>query len=206
MFETYELVIEGISPLLQCSAQNMTAAQLDPGVQATKKTKKTPREVAGNLAYEENGVCVHPITGLIASIADAGTWFKDPKNARAKMKSRIPACVFPVGSLMMPILDPVTRKPYPVGAWEVDVRTGVNHNRGSNTRIVVCRPRFDKWMIQTQLEIETEVATAVDLLPVITAAGRRIGLGAFRPQKRGMFGRYRVVCWDLLAEHCKAAE
>ena len=204
MIETYELVIEGTSPLLQCSAQHLTAALLDPGVKATKKKTETPREIAGRLAYHNGGICTHPTAGIVSSICDAGAWFKDPKNARGKMKNQLKGGLFPLTE-HSEVLDPETRKPFPAGAWEVDIRTGVNNNRGSSCRIVVCRPRFDRWAMSIQVELDDEIATAADLMPILVAAGRRIGIGAYRPQKSGMFGRFRVECFAPLVHH-KAAE
>lgn len=206
MIDTYELTIEGISPLLQCSAHHLTEAQLNPGVASTKKKKEEPRVVASRLAYEENGLCVHPVSGIVGSICDAGAWFKDPKNPRGKMKNQLTGAMFPLAEFA-PVLNPSTMEPYPAGKWEVDVRTGVNNNRGSSTRIVVCRPRFDSWAITTLMDLDDEIASAADVEPIIAAAGRRIGIGAFRPQKRGMFGRFRVVCFASASTHkSEAAE
>lgn len=204
---TYTLTIEGITPLLQCAANDMLAAQLqiNSRVRSDKAEKKTPREVADPLSYDRNGLCWHPTGGLIASIVDAGARFKDPKNPRAKMKSQLPGAVFPTEEFS-PILNPATREQYKAGSWEVDVRTGVNNNRGSSTRIVVCRPRFDEWMVTTQIEVDPEIVDADELHTIISAAGKRIGLGAFRPQKRGLFGRFRVVCFDRADMHAQAAE
>jgi hypothetical protein len=202
MIDIYELVIEGTSPLLQCSAQNITAAQLNPGVAPAKKEKETPRQVAERLAYHHDGICVHPVAGIVGAITDAGAWFKDPKNARGKMKNQLKGALFPIDEFA-PVLDPDTRKPYATGAWEVDVRTGFNNNRGTSTRIIICRPRFDRWSMVTLLELDDEIATAAELTPIIAAAGRRIGIGAFRPQRSGMFGRFRVECFAK-AEHHEA--
>jgi hypothetical protein len=205
MIEVYDLTLEGTSPLMQCSAQHMTAAQLDPGVQAVKKEKKKPRDIAALLAYEKDGICVHPCAGIIRSICDAGSWFKDPKNARGKMKNQLTGALFPLEEMAV-LYDPDTMKPFKAGAWETDIRTGVNNNRGSSTRIVVCRPRFEHWVLKMQVELDDEVATAADLMPIIVAAGRRIGIGAYRPQKSGMFGRFNPKCFELATRHEAAAE
>ena len=65
-----------------------------------------------------------------------------------------------------------------------DVR-GVNV---SGKKIMRCRPIFLKWAAQFEIAYMEDVIDKADLVRVIEEAGRRIGIGTYRPR----FGRFSV--------------
>jgi hypothetical protein len=83
----------------------------------------------------------------------------------------------------------------------VDRRKGNMKNGGKTTAIAVIRPKFEKWSIQLEAEItiEGDFAVAEDVAKqLFVVAGSQVGLGDFRPAKRGPFGRFKVADWKNL--------
>ena len=65
-------------------------------------------------------------------------------------------------------------------------------------RILRTRAMFDlPWSLKVELDCDDELVDADQLAAWLDIAGRRIGLGDWRPQKSGHFGRFETV--DLKA-------
>lgn len=54
------------------------------------------------------------------------------------------------------------------------------------------RPYFHKWSVDTEWEIDNELLQVADLLNLIDRAGFGVGIGEWRPEKGGEFGRFEV--------------
>lgn len=50
------------------------------------------------------------------------------------------------------------------------------------------------------MEIDTELAGVKLVRDIVDAAGKRIGLGDFRPDCKGPFGKFVVTLWEEQAE------
>ena len=65
-------------------------------------------------------------------------------------------------------------------------------------RIMRSRPVFKKWQLEFELEIdEMEVPNDV-VKEILEYSGKRVGIGDFRPEKGGSFGRFEVSKWKTL--------
>ena len=60
-------------------------------------------------------------------------------------------------------------------------------------RIERTRAKFDNWGVTLLLEADDELVDARQLESWLDIAGRRIGLGDWRPEKSGDYGRFEVV-------------
>jgi len=77
--------------------------------------------------------------------------------------------------------------------YDVDERTVVVKNMGRNCRIVRARPRLEKWTMDFEIVYDSTLITDInDICICLEEAGRRIGIGDFRPQCRGGFGTFTV--------------
>jgi hypothetical protein len=76
----------------------------------------------------------------------------------------------------------------------VDIQQDVNPNGGQAVCIV--RPRFDVWRFNVELEIDLNQVSLQLVRKIIDTAGRRCGLGDFRPRNKGTFGQYVVGKWE----------
>jgi hypothetical protein len=80
-------------------------------------------------------------------------------------------------------------------AWEVDSRSVVIPSTGG--RIMCHRPRVDAWRCSFTLDVDATVFTPNLVRTVLDDAGRKIGLGDYRPARKGPFGRFVVVQWEV---------
>ncbi|MYH63062.1 MAG: hypothetical protein F4148_15330 [Caldilineaceae bacterium SB0675_bin_29] len=62
-----------------------------------------------------------------------------------------------------------------------------------SSRILRTRAKFDEpWSCTFELDVDDELIDQIQLLEWLDIAGRQIGLGDWRPEKSGMFGRFTV--------------
>lgn len=64
--------------------------------------------------------------------------------------------------------------------------------RVGTSRVLRTRARFDQWAITFVVETDPELIDQDQLLTWLDIGGRRVGLGDWRPQKSGHYGRYKV--------------
>ena len=77
----------------------------------------------------------------------------------------------------------------PLREYEIDSRRAVVQGQG----IIRSRPRFEQWACEFEIIYDTALVTnAQALLPIVADAGARIGVGDFRPEKNGWFGRFAL--------------
>ena len=79
----------------------------------------------------------------------------------------------------------------PAKRFEVDARpVTIPATKG---RIMRYRPRFDCWSAKFDLMVNENLLSTEDAHKLLNEAGEQIGIGDFRPEKRGPFGTFRVV-------------
>jgi hypothetical protein len=57
------------------------------------------------------------------------------------------------------------------------------------------RPRLDEWALSFRLEVDTRMFTSQFVRQLVDDAGAKIGLGDFRPDRKGPFGRFKATGW-----------
>ena len=60
-------------------------------------------------------------------------------------------------------------------------------------RILRTRAKFDEWAVTFTVEVDDELVDKEQLATWLDIAGRRIGLGDWRPEKSGHYGRFETV-------------
>jgi hypothetical protein len=58
---------------------------------------------------------------------------------------------------------------------------------------------LETWSVSLDLQIDDEILPSDHVHAILSDAGRRAGLGDYRPQRGGPFGRFSIVSW----EECK---
>lgn len=160
--------------------------------QGIKEDKNlTPRESAAKKCYEdEEGRLYYPTTNIYACIVEAGKFFKDGKvKVTTARGSLLPAGVMIDGEITY-FKTPET--------WEVDSRGVVVPSTGG--RIVCHRPRLDDWCLDFTLDVDMKVFTPKMVRDIIDDAGKKVGLGDFRPSRKGIFGRFVVTNWKEIRD------
>lgn len=182
-----DVVIEGTTPLLCNRFTDAAAMAASSGNRiAAVGDKGTPHEQATTKLYTgSNGKPCIPQPNLFRCIIDAGTFFKAGKSKVTTQKSSlIPACL-EVAGIELPIEH---KEP-----WAVDTRAVRIPSTGG--RILCHRPSFNDWKIAFTVSVDTDLISVKLVREIIDAAGKRIGLGDFRPSCKGPFGKFVVTSW-----------
>jgi hypothetical protein len=183
-----EIVIAGTTPLLCNRFTDEAAMSASSGNRMSAVGEKgTPKEQSEKKLYlgAATRKPMIPQPNLFRCIIDAGTFFKAGKSKVTTQKSSmIPACVEVQG-----IELPLESKE----GWAVDTRAVRIPSTGG--RILCHRPSFNDWRITFCIDLDTSMLTVKLLREIVDAAGKRIGLGDFRPACKGPFGRFCVVNW-----------
>jgi hypothetical protein len=194
-----EIRIQGTTPLLCNRFTDSAAMSASSGVRAAQVGggKGEPRDQAESKLYlsEATSKPVIPGPNLFRCIIDAGKFFKNGKSKVTTQKnSIIPACLS-VDEFEIEILH---GKP-----WEVDTRAVRIPSTGG--RILAHRPCFHDWSLCFSLVLDEEVMSEKLLREIVDSAGKRIGLGDFRPDCKGPFGKFVVTSWQIDVETKLAA-
>lgn len=68
----------------------------------------------------------------------------------------------------------------------------------TGSMVKIGRPRLKAWSATFVLIVDDELYDAAHLKPIIEHAGNLIGIGAWRPEKRGAHGRFSVESFEIL--------
>ena len=187
-----DVSIEGTTPLL-CNRFTDAAqmAATNGSRIATVGEKGTPLEQAQSRLYlGHDGKPMIPQPNLFRCLIDSGRFFKSGKSKITTQKtSLIPACL-EVDGVEIPIEH---KEP-----WTVDTRAVRIPSTGG--RILCHRPCFNDWRLAFTLRIDTDMISVKLVRELVDAAGKRVGLGDFRPDCKGPFGKFVVVRWEEQAE------
>ena len=80
--------------------------------------------------------------------------------------------------------------------WRVDIQQGRNPNGGEAVCIV--RPAFDQWEIAAEFAVDDEQVGEQQVRQLFDISLGQVGLGDFRPQRKGYFGMSKVKHWKLV--------
>lgn len=183
------VTLEGVTPLL-CNAFTDSAQLNATNGQGTVARDKnaTPREIAEAKLYRDpEGAVVIPQPNILRCFIDAGKYFQySGKSKITTIKSSIIPAVLEVDGVYIPLLhkDP----------WTVDSRPVRIPATGG--RILAHRPCFNDWRLELDMKLDTTGLDEGTMRSVIDKAGSAIGLGDFRPDCKGPFGKFKVVKWE----------
>lgn len=180
----------GTSPLLQ--ACDRLADPLDPATirhkELTSKRKKTEEDHAliarsqwqGLLYWDDELGIYMPTQNIRASIIGGAKLNKlgmQIKRGTIMMEAKVP---LDYGKKLT--IDQLWEQGY------IDRRSVVV----SQARVMAYRPKFAKWSLQATLTYDESTLDENQIIQSAENAGRFIGIGGFRPEKGGTFGRFDV--------------
>jgi hypothetical protein len=90
------------------------------------------------------------------------------------------------------------------GEW---INANADGVRGSGKRVRRCFPVIPEWTADVRLWLTDDIITEDIFEEAVSEAGQFIGIGRFRPEKGGFYGRYKVneLVWESDAQ-AQAAE
>jgi hypothetical protein len=81
--------------------------------------------------------------------------------------------------------------------WTVDTRWVRHPETGLRQRCH--RPRFEDWRLDATLLVDRDAITPAEIRHLVEVAGMQVGLGDFRPDRGGPFGRFTISAWEPLS-------
>lgn len=181
-----QVKLNGTTPLLCNRFSDEAAAKVSSGVTAAiQGSKPAPREQAqARLYIGADGKPVLPGPNLMRAFVDAGSFIKAGKSKLSTQRTSLVPAGLSIVEIELPLLP---------GRWETDSRSVVIPSTGG--RIMCHRPRFDEWRLALTLDVDETLFSEAVARELVDLAGSRIGVGDFRPARRGPFGRFRVDGW-----------
>jgi len=178
----YEVEIKGITPYLMnrfCEADIDTASRKRTG---TLKTEEFEKEQLEKKYYRlHNGDIYVPATQIEQSVINAGKELKVVGKGKATYSKLFGASVW-----IEP--DAIVMKNQKHEIFRTSV---INPN--TRGRMMVSRPRFNEWELEFMLYCEDDQIPGEVLEEALHIAGRRVGIGDWRPQKKGKYGKFMVT-------------
>jgi hypothetical protein len=180
---SFSVVIKGESPYMQA---RLDAAKLEKSEKKRGKlieredARLTNEQRAEELCYRnKDGKCYIPSTQLYGVLINAGSHFKTKVGASSKSLKTLVAGMISISpfEIIMPDYD------------EVDAQPGSNRFAG---KIMLYRPKWSTWKAEFTLHVNNDSITDETLIDLLTVGGSNYGIGAYRPQKSGPYGRFKL--------------
>jgi hypothetical protein len=171
MIKTLHVKISGLSPLL------MNRFPLEPVAGMAKMTAEEQAEIA---AYRmENGELFIPGVNVQRALISGAKYSKG--KGRSSLATVAAACLL------------ITKEQLPLGCRKYVVDSRAVVVPATKGRIVRHRPRLDEWSLSFELEYDSDLMSRDQVEMIVRDTGRRVGLGDFRPENKGMFGRFDLI-------------
>lgn len=172
----YKLV--GISPLLTSNPASMS----DKSSTLGKKEILGPKEAAKAGCYMHEEAFALPAVAVRSALMSG---CKGKRIGKVGALGLVMAGVFTVEQ-WCDLLHPATGKP--LEAYEILTVRGVN--RTTKQGILVSRPLFNPWSLKCPVEVDDDFVTQDQVLQLLNIGGRIAGIGAWRVEKKGVYGRF----------------
>lgn len=180
----YSVTIKGVTPYMQHRMDDEKLAEWETRRKKIIERDNLDTEAEKLAAYhsfiDENGNFYLPSDHIRMSLINAGSFMKSKVGNARKSMANIVAAMFSINpeQIELPKFD------------TVDVRSAVNRN--VKARIIVKRPKWMDWKAKFTLIIDDDTITKDTVADLLSYAGRYVGIGSYRPEHKGQFGRFEV--------------
>ena len=148
-----------------------------------KKDQKQLTDNVVNYLYMNAGKVCQPGDHIHKMLQKCGAKFQIPGQRKLTYKNIIGAGAIQVEPAMIQ---------HEIQDWSVDERA-VIVNRG---RIIRQRPYFPKWALSFNLIYDEDELSKQVIKDILEYAGERNGLGDYRPEYGGPFGKFMVTLFE----------
>lgn len=177
----YEVTIRGISPLLM----HRNSPEMDELLKKQKNNEarmKVEKENFELYAYKDEQGYYIPQLMLIRCLVEAAKEFRQEGRGKKTYKNIVG------GGFILIEPEKIRLKCDPPAC-------DLQYVKVQNNRVLRARPRFDKWEASFKMWIADGIDPDV-ILAILKHAGLFHGLGDFRPNRGGPYGRFEVVRFE----------
>ena len=199
-YRLIEVAIAGDTPLMQYKfTDRAKAAMAATSRRTSTEETRTTRQIAEEFVYTDaQGLVVFPGAAITTMMRQAGSNHKIPKS-RKSVKGIVPAAVrMTEDSIEIYRVSGAAWARMTLQDFEVDSRPVVVP--ATKGRVMAHRPIFERWGAKFVLRINTSLISEALVQKLLEEGGEQLGIGAFRPERGGTFGTFRVVSYGTLQE------
>ena len=172
-----------------------TLEELQTGIRnPVDKTTPAEKIAESRILKNDEGQIGIPIEYLLGCLVEAG---RSVKNGKKQISTAGTTTIFAFLDFGAQTFLPFAEH----SPMVVDRRKGNMSNAGKSVAVCIIRPKFTTWSIELDVVITTSApfGAAEDVVKqLFEAAGSQVGIGDFRPAKRGPFGRFEVAKWEIV--------
>lgn len=195
----YRIKIEGVTPYMQHRMDDKKLATWEKersNIIERDDLADEPKKLAIFHSYvDETGNYFFPDSHLKQSFIEGGKYVKAKMGGTSRSMKTVVAAMWRIKEERIPF------RKFDV----VDSRSAVNKN--VKARVMVHRPKWLEWSLEFTLLIDEEEKSRITeeiVKNIISYAGRYVGVGSYRPQHTGEFGRFQIASFEKIKEE-KAA-
>lgn len=189
-----DVKLEGVTPLICNRFTDAAAESATNGSRGSSaaKDRGTPREQAEPKLYIGlSGKPTIPQPNLFRCLIEGGRFHKIGKTQVTTAKASMLFSCMDIDGAEIEIAHKED--------WRVDTRAVRIPSTGG--RILAHRPMFDDWSLSFTVDLDETILGPKLLRAIFDDAGKRVGLGDFRPQTKGPFGRFVITSWNIVQSY-----
>jgi len=193
--KTFVATIAGVSPLLMHRFSDNNTEEMKAQTRKINIMNVDPREAAEQCAYRTaEGYLYIPGEMPMRMLREAGAAHKQ-RGSRRSLKYIISAVVWVLDRQIV-LCD---AEGNPIVDFEVDSRPVVIPS--TKGRVIRHRPCINPpWFLEVPLEIDDSEIAPATVHDLLVEGGKKHGLGDYRPNTGGAFGKFQVHSWIELGE------
>lgn len=219
--KTVKATVNGITPLLFHQFKELYNVDEQGRKKAVQLHKMQPEDedffvhvMKFAYSFKEDGKVYTPSKWFLNTTYGGGRSFKIGKSKISTLKtSMLTRAMFPVGHACKltsggedvfietenPVvydeddMMPVYERTGPMTKLSVHNTTAVNGTAG---RVKVWRPMVFPWEVEFIFDIDTNEIPERSIQECFEFAGNCVGVGSWRPEHKGPYGRFKVISWE----------
>ena len=180
MTQEIKVTIEGTTPILFNRFR-------DTSIEGKSKKRTgalVESDIHDKLYYDERGKVQLPSVYIKNSLTEAAKQFKIQGKNKATY-SKIVGSTVDIAPFYIELEYPENYEVFRISAV----------NPMTKGRMMVSRPKFNKWSASFSIILNDPQVDSNVVNEILEHAGKYVGLGDWRPEKKGMFGKFMITSW-----------
>ena len=178
MTEIIKVTIQGTTPLLFNRFRDVAIE----GKSKKRTGAMAESQIEDKLYQDDNGKTQLPATYIRNSIVEASKQFKIPNHGKATYSKLVAATVQ---------IEPFYIELQGDKNYEVFRISAVNPM--TKGRMMTERPKYNKWSASFEIILNDAGVPVSVINEILEQAGKYVGIGDWRPEKKGMFGKFMIT-------------